>query len=57
MHKLHGGGIDRAFRRICVISAALAEPPADQKYPFGGFSLACRRQFSGNNAICAAFAA
>ncbi|MBA3870866.1 MAG: hypothetical protein H0X30_17125 [Anaerolineae bacterium] len=28
---LHGGGNSRAFRRICVISAAVAEPSADTK--------------------------
>src|SRR6186713_1023649 len=41
--KLHSGGIDRAFRRICVISAAISEPPADLKCQFGGFSPISRR--------------
>ncbi len=47
---LYSGGNSRAIRCICVISAAVAEPSADIKLPFGGFSPASRRQFSGNNA-------
>ncbi|MBA3868897.1 MAG: hypothetical protein H0X30_07075 [Anaerolineae bacterium] len=31
MHKLRGGGITGAIRCICVISVALAEPPAATK--------------------------
>ncbi len=31
---LRGGGIDRAFRCICVISADSTEPPADTKCQF-----------------------
>jgi hypothetical protein len=50
---LHGGGISRASRCICVISVASAEFPADLKCPFDGFSRTCRRQFSGNYAIFA----
>ncbi len=32
----HGGGIDRAFRRIFVISAAASGPSADTKCQFSG---------------------
>ncbi len=45
MHILHGGGNSRAIRRICVISVALAEPPADTKCQFRGFSPRSRRSF------------
>jgi hypothetical protein len=54
MHKLHSGGISRAIRCICVISAVTAGPTADTKCHVGSFSHASRRQFSGNNAIFAA---
>ena len=30
-HPLRSGGNDRAFRRICVISVASSDPPADTK--------------------------
>ncbi|MBA3871437.1 MAG: hypothetical protein H0X30_20020 [Anaerolineae bacterium] len=43
MHKLHSGGSSRAFRRICIISVAVAEPPAAHKCQFGGFSRASRQ--------------
>ena len=36
MHKLHGGGISRAIRCICVISVAIGEPAANLKCQFGG---------------------
>src|SRR5258706_10953235 len=39
---LRGGGIDRAFRGICVISVALTELLADPKCQFSGFSLVSR---------------
>ena len=56
MHKLHGGGISRAIRRICVISAALAEPPADTKCQFGGslphIRLPLRREYCNFRRIC-----
>jgi len=44
-HKLHSGGIDRAPRRICVISAALADASAAQKCQFGGIKGVSRLQF------------
>ncbi len=34
---LRGGGIERAFRGIFVISAPLTESPADPKCTFSGF--------------------
>ena len=50
MHKLHGGGIDRASRRICVISVALTELPTDTKCQFSAKLPCFRLHFSGNNA-------
>jgi len=39
----HSGGISRAIRRICVISAVLSEPPAGTKCRFSA-NLPCSRQ-------------
>jgi hypothetical protein len=47
---LHGGGTNRAIRRISVISAALAETSADTKGQFGGLSRASRQTIRRN--IC-----
>jgi len=51
-HSLHSGGIDRAFRCICVISAIATDLPAAQKCQFGGLLPNPACHFSGKNAIC-----
>jgi hypothetical protein len=39
------GGISRAIRCTCAISAEITEPPAAQNCQFGGFSAASRPSF------------
>jgi hypothetical protein len=51
MHKLHGGGIDRAIRCICVISVASAEPPPTQNVNSADSSRTSACHFGGSIAI------
>jgi len=55
MHKLHGGGISRAIRRISVISAAIAEVSPTQNVNSAASAELPAGQFSGKYAKVANF--
>jgi len=49
LHKWHSGGFTGAIRCTHAISVASAEPPADTKCQFSGFSRASRQTFQRIN--------